>query len=75
MEHQVEDSLWDRSAVCAFFGGPQKPVTYTTVWRGIKAGRIPKPIRPSPGVVRWVPDECRAALARMIAEQRESESA
>jgi predicted DNA-binding transcriptional regulator AlpA len=67
---EVEDSsLWDRGAVCAFFGG-SRPVAYTTIWRGMKEGRIPRPIHPSPGIVRWVPDECRAALARMIAEQR-----
>ena len=75
MEQQEREiALWDRKAVCAFFGG-NKPVTYTTIWRGVKEGRIPKPIRPSPGVVRWVPAECRDALARMIEEQREDVAA
>jgi predicted DNA-binding transcriptional regulator AlpA len=66
---EEEASLWDRRKVCEFFGGT-KPMNYSTVWRGIKDGRIPKPIRPSPGTVRWLPSECRAALAAMIAEQR-----
>jgi predicted DNA-binding transcriptional regulator AlpA len=59
---------WDIGVVCKFFGG-SKPLDPATVYRGIKDGRIPPPYHPSPGVSRWVPDECRAAREAMI-EQR-----
>ena len=57
---------WDIEQVCAYFGGA-KPLHPATAYRGVKAGRIPPPYHPTPGISRWVPDECRAAREAMIA--------
>ena len=59
---------WDVYVVGKYFGG-SKPLHPATVYRGVKKGRIPPPYHPSPGVSRWVPDECRVAREAMIAER------
>ena len=58
--------LWERKTVLAFFGG-DKPLHPSTLYRGMNDGIYPKPINTSPNTVRWLADECRAALDRMIA--------
>ena len=56
----------DCAATCEFFGG----ISVATLYRGI--GHIyPRPVNVSDNVVRWLADECEAALQRMIAEHRE----
>jgi hypothetical protein len=61
--------LWDRRAVLEFFGGT-KPLHPSTLYRGL--GLIyPRPINTRGNTVRWLADECRAALQRMIAERDE----
>jgi predicted DNA-binding transcriptional regulator AlpA len=57
-------ALLDRKAVEVFFGGT-KPLHPSTVYRHIKAGLIPRPIKISAGCSRWSLVECEAALARM----------
>jgi predicted DNA-binding transcriptional regulator AlpA len=47
---------------CQFFGG----INSATLYRGIKAGRYPRPVKVGPGSSRWLREECEAALARMI---------
>ena len=58
--------LLDRDAVCRFFGGT-KPLHAATIYRHIRAGLIPAPIKISAGCSRWSLAECEAALARMTA--------
>ncbi len=65
---QDQDLCWDIDTVCQFFGGT-KPINPSTVYRGVKAGRIPPPYQPTPGISRWVPDECRDARRKQIAER------
>jgi predicted DNA-binding transcriptional regulator AlpA len=48
------------------FGG-SRPLDAATIYRGIKAGRYPAPIKIGPGSSRWLRAECEAALAAMIA--------
>ena len=60
---------WNIEQVCVFFGG-EKPLHPATAYRGIKAGRIPPPYHPTPGLSRWIPDECHAAREAMIAERK-----
>jgi predicted DNA-binding transcriptional regulator AlpA len=55
--------LLDRTAVCAFFGGT-RPLNAATVYRKIRVGVIPKPIKVGSSS-RWLRSECEAALARM----------
>ncbi len=62
--------LWDRRAVLEFFGG-NRPLHPSTLYRGVSTGVYPKPINTSGNTVRWLADECRAALQRMIAERDE----
>ena len=66
--------LWDRPAVLKFFGG-SRPLHASTLYRGMGDGTYPKPISvgsgSSSGAVRWIADECRAALARMVAARDE----
>jgi predicted DNA-binding transcriptional regulator AlpA len=57
--------LLDRTAACAFFGG-NKPINSATLYRGIRKGRYPQPIKVGPGSSRWLRSECEVALQRMI---------
>jgi predicted DNA-binding transcriptional regulator AlpA len=60
--------LLDKVEVCRLFGGT-RPLNPSTLYRGIKLGRYPKPIKVGPGSSRWLRDECEAAL-RMMTEAR-----
>ena len=55
-----------RDAVLRFFGGDQ-PLHVSTLYRGVNAGRYPKPVRVSGNNVRWIRAECEAAAQRMLA--------
>jgi predicted DNA-binding transcriptional regulator AlpA len=59
------DELLDRRAACAFFGGV-RPIHFATLYRGIDAGRYPKPVRVSPNTSRWLRSECEIALRALI---------
>ncbi len=63
--------LLDRPAVCRYFGG-SRPINPATLYRGIRAGRLPAPIKVGPGASRWLRAECEAALSAMI-ERRAAE--
>lgn len=52
-------------ATCAFFGG-DKPLNPSTLYRGIKEGRYPRPVHPAPRLSRWLRSECVAALQAII---------
>ena len=38
----------------------------TTIWRGVKAGTFPKPVRLTPSAIGW----CQTDLAHWLAERR-----
>jgi hypothetical protein len=59
-----------RAAVLRFFGGDQ-PLHVSTLYRGVTAGRYPKPVRVSGNNVRWLKAECEAAAQRMLAARDE----
>jgi predicted DNA-binding transcriptional regulator AlpA len=59
----VQPGLLDRRAVCEMFGGT-KPINPSTLYRGIKLGRYPKPIHIG-GSSRWLASECREVLRRI----------
>jgi predicted DNA-binding transcriptional regulator AlpA len=63
METQMENLL-DRREVCRFFGGT-RPLNPATLYRGIRNGHFPKPVKVGPGSSRWLRSECEAALAQM----------
>ena len=60
--------LLDRTAACAFFGGT-KPLHPATLYRGVRAGRYPRPVKVG-ALSRWLRSECEAALAHMMEARR-----
>jgi predicted DNA-binding transcriptional regulator AlpA len=60
--------LLDRKEVCFFFGG-SKPIDASTLYRGIRDGRYPRPVKVGPGSSRWLRSECENAL-RLMVERR-----
>jgi predicted DNA-binding transcriptional regulator AlpA len=62
---EVTDKLLDRDAVCRLIGGT-RPINAATLYRGIRKGRYPKPVKVGPGSSRWLRDECEAALQSMV---------
>jgi predicted DNA-binding transcriptional regulator AlpA len=56
--------LLDRREVCRFFGG-NKPLDPATLYRGIRKGRFPVPVKVG-GSSRWLREECEAALRSMV---------
>ncbi len=57
--------LLDRLSVLRLFGG-NRPINAATLYRGIRAGRYPAPVKIGPGASRWLRSECEAALQSMI---------
>jgi predicted DNA-binding transcriptional regulator AlpA len=66
----TSEPLLDIEAVCAYFGG-SRPINPATLYRGIRKGRYPAPIKIGPGSSRWLWNECEAALQAMIAGRAE----
>jgi predicted DNA-binding transcriptional regulator AlpA len=60
----MQPDLLDRGAVCRFFGGT-KPIDAATLYRGIRSGRYPQPIKVG-GSSRWLRSECETALKVMV---------
>jgi predicted DNA-binding transcriptional regulator AlpA len=56
--------LLDRAEVCRLFGG-SKPIDPATLYRGIRAGRYPSPVKIGPNSSRWLKAECEASLEAM----------
>jgi predicted DNA-binding transcriptional regulator AlpA len=61
----MQPELLDKREVCAFFGG-SKPIDSATLYRNIRKGRYPRPVKVGPGSSRWLRSECEAALSTMI---------
>jgi predicted DNA-binding transcriptional regulator AlpA len=57
--------LMDRATVCRYFGGT-KPINAATLYRGIRQGRYPSPVKVGPGSSRWLRAECETALKAMV---------
>jgi predicted DNA-binding transcriptional regulator AlpA len=60
MENPLE--LLDRAEVCRFFGS----LNASTLYRGIRQGRYPRPVKVGPGSSRWLRSECESALQKMV---------
>jgi predicted DNA-binding transcriptional regulator AlpA len=61
-------NLLDRREVCRFFGGT-RPLNPATLYRGIRRGHFPRPVKVGPGSSRWLRDECETALQAMLARR------
>jgi hypothetical protein len=65
---QIDDlELLDRLSVWRLFGG-NRPIDAATLYRGIKAGKFPAPVKIGPGASRWLRSQCEAALRKIIAD-------
>ena len=61
--------LLDVGATCRFFGGEDSPIVPSTLYRGGKIGRFPKPIKIGPGTSRWLKHECEEKRNQIISER------
>ncbi|MDJ1464947.1 AlpA family phage regulatory protein [Nitratireductor sp. GZWM139] len=69
MQHIAE--LVDEATACKIIGGENTPIHRSTLWRGINAGRFPKPLKIGPGTNRWRTCELIAFLEKAAAERDE----
>jgi predicted DNA-binding transcriptional regulator AlpA len=67
-ESNPPPKLMDREETCRYFGG-SKPINASTLYRGVKSGRFPKPVKIGPGSSRWILWECEKVLELMMAER------
>lgn len=66
-----DDVEWTIYQACKFFGGKLEPLDPSTLYKGIRTGRYPPPVKPGPQTSRWIPSECREAKRRIVAEREE----
>jgi predicted DNA-binding transcriptional regulator AlpA len=59
------DELLTCEEVCQYFGG----LDPSTIYRNVRRGLIPAPIRVTANTSRWLRSECEASLAAMIARR------
>ena len=64
-----DDELLEKSAACAFIGGSQSPIHFATLYRGVKSGKFPRPIKIGPGISRWRKSELREAIEKLALER------
>jgi predicted DNA-binding transcriptional regulator AlpA len=62
----METEFLDRVAVCRLIGG-NRPIHAATLYRGIRKGHYPRPVKVGPGSSRWLLSEVVTALQTMVA--------
>lgn len=65
---RAQDTMLTADEVCVFFTGPTKPMTHTSLYRGIRVGKFPKPIHISRNLSRWRLSDCQSALDALAAK-------
>jgi predicted DNA-binding transcriptional regulator AlpA len=65
----MQSELLDKGEVLRLFGG-SRPLNASTLYRGIRLGRYPKPVKVGPGSSRWIRSECESVLRSMVEERR-----
>jgi hypothetical protein len=68
------DEMMSLAATCIFFGG-DKPINPSTLYRGIKRGVYPSPVRQGSRMSRWLRSECEAARQKLIVARNQAEAA
>lgn len=64
-----QTDLVDERTACRILGGEQSPIHRSTLWRGIKAGRYPKPLKMGVSLNRWRQAELLAVHDQAAAER------
>jgi predicted DNA-binding transcriptional regulator AlpA len=59
---RTDTELMSSEGVRAYFGG----LSRVTLWRYVRAGKIPAPIKFSNRLSRWLRSECEQARQKMI---------
>jgi predicted DNA-binding transcriptional regulator AlpA len=72
-QRSEQPHLLDRAEACRFFGG-SKPINSATLYRGIRRGRYPRPVKVGPGTSRWLREECQAALQALASARTKKET-
>jgi predicted DNA-binding transcriptional regulator AlpA len=67
MQNTDISELIDESAACRVLGGEHTPIHRSSLWRGIGAGRYPKPLKVGPSTNRWSKAELLEVLDRAAA--------
>jgi len=62
-----DEDLTDEDGTCQLIGGELTPIHRSTLWRGIAAGRYPKPLKIGPSLNRWKVGEVRGVVAAAAA--------
>lgn len=63
--------LIDLGEACRLIGGANRPINAATLYRGISAGRFPKPVKIGAGSSRWIKSEVLASLLVLTAQRDE----
>jgi predicted DNA-binding transcriptional regulator AlpA len=66
------DDLVPITVACEIIGGKTTPITPSTLYKGVKAGRFPAPLKLGPGTSRWRRSELLAMLDRAAAARGEA---
>lgn len=61
------DQMLSIREVCQFFGGADMPLDQSTIYRWVRLGKLPPPVRVGPGTLRWKRSECQLVLDGMAA--------
>lgn len=66
------NDLVDEKVACKIIGGKASPIHRSSLWRGVRDGRYPAPIKVGPSMNRWRVSElldviAKAAAAREVA--------
>lgn len=67
MDRQNEEDLVNVDVACQIIGGKESPIAPATLYRGIKSGRFPSPLKLGPGTARWRRSELQAVVDRAAA--------
>ncbi|MEY4967241.1 MAG: hypothetical protein RL274_2824 [Pseudomonadota bacterium] len=67
----MDDELLDADAACRFIGG-SRPINPATLYRGIKSGIYPPPVKVAPNISRWRRTELAEAIDRRISARDRS---
>lgn len=61
----TDERMMTMGETCRFFGGQEKPLDKTTLYRWIRLGKVPKPVKLTIRKSRWRYSECLAAIEKM----------